>query len=90
MSLMIIRMALVSLLTLGCSYTDTPLKQLKPQVTAKYVPDCLVSIVSLFTLHIFEVGVNNLIEIKLNPVIIVACAWHTPMPFRCWMFRKSS
>ena len=66
MSLMIIRMALVSLWTLGCSYTDTPLKQWKPQVTAKYVLDCLVSIVSLSCFHITEVGVNNLVEMKLN------------------------
>ena len=64
MSLMIIRMALVSLLTLGCSYTDTPLKQWKPQVTAKYVLECLVSIVSLSCFHITEVGVNYLIEMK--------------------------
>ena len=66
MSLMIIQMAPFSLLTLGCSYTDTPLKQWKPQVTANYVLECLVSIVSLFCFHITEVGVNNLIEMKLN------------------------
>ena len=66
MSLMIIHMALFSLVTLGCSYTDTPLKQLKLEVTANCVLDCLVSIVSLFCFHITEVGVNNIIEMKLN------------------------
>ena len=30
------------LVSLGCSYTDTPLKQLKLQVTANCVLDCLV------------------------------------------------
>ena len=61
MSLMTIRMALVSLLTLGSSYTDTPLKRLKPQVTASCVHDCLVLIVS-FLSHITEVGVNIILK----------------------------
>ena len=66
MSLMIIHMALFLLVSLGCSYTDTPLKQLKLQVTANCVLDCLVSIVSLFCFHITEVGVDNFIEVTLN------------------------
>ena len=48
MSLMRILMVLFLLVFLGCRYTDTPLKQLKLQVTANCVLDCLVWIVSLF------------------------------------------
>ena len=66
MSLMRIHIALFLLVFLGCSYTDTPLKQLKLQVTVNCVLDCPVSIVSLFCFHITEVGVDNLIEVTLN------------------------
>ena len=34
--------ALIPLLTLGCEIYRYPLQAIKPQVTAKYVPDCLV------------------------------------------------